>query len=482
MFAYTFSPIASSGFGISNSSLDQTGEISPSRSLGQAGLKVYNNVATGNLVIVDHMATAREMNGTHRFGYVYNSQAAKPWHFTLKSLANIPSPPNSGTITLIEEDGHETVYTYNNGKYIAPEYVKGRPQLWYDNSSGVWRWYDPATGNSAVYNNRGLLSDFVDAAGRKSHYTYDQQDQLTSVTGPSAARYEISRSDSEVYIYLNENGVKTVLQHHAFDTKGRLTTTTIGNNDYKITYSYIDGTNLLSNVTQSDGTCFKFDYDSHKTDGRANLISSGNHGNIEHIDYSRFPEIIITDPVDGQKVTVILDAQKRVSQVKKENGDTAPVDLPDITAYQYTELGQLDLVTNPNRGQESFQYDALGFITHRTGSSDQETFNQYDAQTGFLLLTFQVYKKEDPNPIQCFKTYYIYDNDFDKQGKQHTVLKFVISPSSKVTEYTYDPIGNKASERVYFTPYDTSYLTHDQLPTLAELTKWREAQIYNKAP
>jgi len=71
-----FNPVTGLGLGVSYSSLNQVGGVFPQEGLGQAGIKTYVNMVTGNFVVKDRPVKLKEMNGDLEIGYFYNSQAA----------------------------------------------------------------------------------------------------------------------------------------------------------------------------------------------------------------------------------------------------------------------------------------------------------------------------------------------------------------------------------------------------------------------
>src|SRR3989338_334740 len=144
---YPFKVVVQDGNGIEFSNR-RTGELLPSKKVGAAKIEVAVNAATGNLYVADHKQTPQERFGTLSLYYCYNSyQNNGAWRFALKALLS-PSD-NKKSLTLIERDGHQSLYTYDDNlqMYIAPGTSNGLAELRSTTNYGyAWEWYDPATG------------------------------------------------------------------------------------------------------------------------------------------------------------------------------------------------------------------------------------------------------------------------------------------------------------------------------------------------
>ncbi|MCK4608514.1 MAG: RHS repeat protein, partial [Gammaproteobacteria bacterium] len=475
MFKYPFTLIASDGLGASYSSLDQIGELLPSRTMGQAGVKAYANAANGNLVVVDHMVTAMELNAQLNLGFVYNSQSTgNPWHFSIRSLTGIPPFHTSGAIGVIEEDGHESVYIYDTGfgAYIAPANGKARAQITYNDSRGVWQRHDLETGCIEEYNANGNLVNRIDAKGNASHYTYDSQNRIRSITSPTGTVYQFSYDlcpqGTQVSIIMVENGTQTVLQRSIFDPENKLLSTTIGDS-YTISYIYQGG--FLYGMNQTDGTQFNFEISRENSAYYLTRIFAGypSYSSFS-FDYSQQPVVTITDSADAQKNTITLDDKQCITQFKRETGDVTPVGDGDLTTYSYYDSGLLEDIKHPDGGVEKLQYDAIGAVQFHQYPDRQATHFLRDQQTG--VLTSEIKDLLDgATIINFYTTRYVYDTNFDSNG--HRVLRFAIDPKGGVIEYRCDTTGYPTSKRIYLNAiYDISTLGSDQVPSLTDMTNW----------
>lgn len=218
-------PFDNVGLGITGSSLDLLNELNVRCSLSQPEITAYANLTNGNLVLFSPMVVEMRGNAPLCLGYIYNSAAPRGsnWHFSIRSLKNIPNPPyNSGQITLVEQDGRETPYIYSSEfGYYCSTFDSNSPRLSYDLANETWNWFDPKNGNKEQYNAEGLLQNFSDTAGSTLKYIYDSQNQLHSIIEPNGDRYDIRRLNNTVEIFfisVNDSGTKeSLLQSYVFD-------------------------------------------------------------------------------------------------------------------------------------------------------------------------------------------------------------------------------------------------------------------------
>lgn len=478
MFRYPFTLISGNGLGTSYSSLKQTGSLLPNQSFGQAGINVSVNVATGNLVVHDHAVKCMEMNGPQEFQYVYNSQAANTgsaWRLALKQFTQLPNPRSpSGTATLIEADGHATTYETTDGvMYVATGLENGTPYLYWNTGTNQWFWYHPGTKVTEVYNPQGYLISRSDVEGRTTTYSYDANNELSAVVGPTGDTYQILRNDQTVAVYQVEDDTNILLQTYQFDTQGRLTSTTTPDG-YIIKYSYANNQGLLTSITQADGTSFTIDY--QLMNGNQNWVSelqSGANNRIQvFYNYGNTGKLIVEDSF-GSQTQIVLDNNQRVSQVIQETGYNNAAPEIDTTTYTYANTGQLASITRPDQNTETFQYNqAYGLISSHAKPNGQVTNYYYSGPNPArpdLISTCQL----DANN-NTYVTRYTYDNDFDGLNQNHVFQRFTISPEGRVTENrTNSDRGTIDSVRTYLTDtIDLSGVPPQGAISLAQMVQW----------
>ena len=484
--------IAGAGLGTSYSSFTQIGDVMPGDPIGQAKVRVYCNMATGNLYVNPLARQFKAANGTITLGYVYNNLAAggDNWHFTLRSLADIPAQPSTkGThITLCEEDGHRTTYSYEPalGTYLAPVGNGGGPAwLLHDASSNTWHWYNPNTGAAAKYDATGLLQEVTDARGLITTYSYENR-KLVSVLDPGLIAYDIHRSASsqgvKIEIWMKETDA-VLMTTYFFDSSGtKLLSMVIGSNQgsgYKIEFGYlVDDIGRLNLIKQSDTSQFVVYYNDDCTvQALANGPLEYSEANTLDITCDRMPnptKATIKCAGVGQQLICRFDEQHRLIAVQRSVG-TSTVTSTDDTTYKYSEIdGQIQTITRPNGATETFLYGPLGQPLIVTGANQQKRFYYHDSSTG-VLNQEQVclYHGDIYDPLV---TRYVYDTDFNHIEQGNRVLRFMLQPSGRVTEYLCDAKGACYAKKLYLVIYDVSQLGADQSPTLAEMEQWVKAR------
>ncbi len=427
---YPFTLVSGQGLGVSYSSLNQVGSVLPATEWGQAQLKLFVNVATGNLIIHDHAFKAIEGNGILDLGFKYNGYVddpAKAWRFgPAKKFKSLPISSDANTATLIESDGHETVYTSTGGTpplFVAPGLRDGTPHLYYDNTLKVWVWYDPGTKITEHYNAKGLLTHRFDAEGHCSYFEYDAHDEISAVTGPDGNRYEIERTATDVKIYaVKGETIRVLLQAHRFDSYGRLETTQIPNPDgthYTVKYTYRLNTSQIREITQSDQTSVVFGYASATENSPPTTcqpLFDLRFGNSQDkfytvdIDYDTLParqvsvkagtacyQFKLDAPEQNSRLLQVNEARGYSEETKAEQETKTPtaedknlsprskpdfIDAEgwDITTFDYVPTGQLGTISHPDSSQEHFVFrNKYGLKSRVLKPNDQFVDYSYDA-------------------------------------------------------------------------------------------------------
>lgn len=477
---YLFSPIVSDGLGVCFSSLETYGAIVPSQGVGAAKLRYFINIATGNLVVQDPLVEAHQCNETVEFGFTYNSHTTTPWTMKLQSLSD-PTPGSTPTVMLNEGDGHQTLYTYDaaSGNYYPPTGSMYGLVTLTKLSDGSWKRFIPSTQRTESYNSDGQLLSVTDAKGRETSYTYDVASNCPLIiTGPNGNTCKILHSKistGSVYnCYVTQNGTPLLERVYEFDTKGRLTRTSLGFS-YGINYEYFSDSNLIKTITQSDGTVSNFTFSASETAApQCETVSAGDENSVSaRVDYST-PDAPLILGAQGQSTSVELEAVDGVTKVQSvtklaEVGSSSNV--YDTTSLTYdAALHRIETKTNPQSGVDHYTYDVTNLVASHEGACGQKT--EWLRDNGLLLVKTQYLPVYDSSTERAIATRYVYDTDLnDKEGA--TALRFKISPMGAVTEYRYDTSGDCTSKRIYLAGYyPTAGLTDNQVPTLAEMETW----------
>src|SRR3990167_2135033 len=223
------------GLGVSNSSIDKLGSILPASTIGQAQLKCFVNLNTGNLVLQDHTVEIVEENFPLHFGYIYNSHVldgeTQHWRLALtKKIFLMPDKTHPNEMIIEDADGHLNILTFDATRnvYLGENEANGRAIVRFDEVKNQWIWYHTATQMVEIYDTAGKLVSREDSAGRATSYEY-KDGEISAITGPRNNRYEIRRNQNEigktVEIVEIVNGLETLLHAHQFDQLDRLKTT-----------------------------------------------------------------------------------------------------------------------------------------------------------------------------------------------------------------------------------------------------------------
>jgi RHS repeat-associated protein len=247
-----------------------------------------------------------------------------------------------------------------------------------------------AMGNATVfeYDAFGRLSGQVDPRGQvsganpllfKSTFTYNDSDQQTSVRDPrgntTTTSYDLAGREESVT-----------------DAKGKITT-----------YGY-DAANRRTSVTDPNLAVTQTEYD-----------QAGN--------------VTATVTPTGDRTTSTFDLAGRQLTMTTPRGNVAGATQADYTStYAYDANGNRKSVTDPLANTTSTDYDALNRPTIVTDPGGRQTTTAYDENGNVLSVT---------NPMG-----HISSSTYDELNRRVTQT----TPRGKVGSTTYDEVGNVKSE------------------------------------
>jgi RHS repeat-associated protein len=245
----------------------------------------------------------------------------------------------------------------------------------------------------------GYLADFIDGVGRDTHYGYDANGNVTSVT------YLYGTSSATAYSYTYSPTYNLVTS--VTDPLGHTKTTTRP-----------EPLEEASAVADSLGNITAFTYNpqgqvSTRTDALSNVTTIGyDHGDIASvIDPLNRISTLYTDAIGrvsrvidslGNASNTVWDPIDGVHQTSDPNGATSTVNFdPDgqtssivdalthTTAYAYTVRDQLLTRTDPNNLQDQFtKYDPDGNPLNATDRKGQKAVYTYDALNRISTATY----------------------------------------------------------------------------------------------
>ena len=362
------------------------------------------------------------------------------------------------------------------------------------------------------YNFMYQLTGKMDKDGKIFSYVYQNQkpvaikdgvgDTLFSLANPN--NWAIDRTAlarNLMYEYIPSTTSKTDgrgnVWQYEYDKHGYLTKV-IASDDCTTTYTYDPATLKVASVTDSNGNTTSYEYDGlvrliKETDpllgvtqtiydGEGNIIQiidCNNNGTFYEYDL-RDRVVKITDALSND-ITYTYDGNdNRISETDKNDNATTfeyddqnrlieiidpPIGIPPIpcvTTMTYDCVGNKLTETDGNGNTTTYEYDPLNRLIKQTDAVDCVTEYEYDAIgapgcCGGTIGTSLITKQIDGNGnITCFK-YCAIGRLIQEIRKQGDTDCEIIDADDAVTEYSYDPNGNRLSVSVRIT--ETEYLT-----------------------
>ncbi|MGB9087927.1 MAG: hypothetical protein WCB98_06125, partial [Candidatus Aquirickettsiella gammari] len=502
--SYPFKLISGKGLGLSYSSYTQIGAALPSRDLGLLKIQSFVNVNTGNLILFDYKLELVEKKFPLELYYVYNCHAKTAdsiWRLAHKYLKTVPASATAPLAILVEADGHETPYHRDDktGRWLAPCWSDSRPYFCHDAASKQWKWFDPKTQISEIYDERGYLTQRLDSENSATKYYYDEMEtpwRLYRIETPGNY-YEIRRQDRADGSYIESfyrisSEEPRLLKFSLFDRAARLIQTTIALDDPDqskwpyVNYGYrasderknVSVLAYLNELKQSDGSYFYFSYgDSDSTTKPIRQFVCQRSTGTGDIVLASFSYVGgKTSIEDFAKVTAKLyfNEQGSITQIDREKGYALhPGNSIDSCYYTYYENNQLASMTSAGQGTQSFEYDPSdGQLIKQERANGQITEYYYDktstrhnriTQVNYSNATVQVTRK-------------VYDQAYGRSA-QGLYLRFEISPEGRVREYHDLGRDSIRCTILYLEgrfPVE-GYAKHTA-PSLAEMTSWVSQQ------
>lgn len=505
--SYPFNLISGKGLGVSYSSLTQIGPALPSRDFGLLPIQSFVNVFTGNLILFDYKCVLPDKNIPLEFYYVYNSHATivdTIWRLAHKYFKKLPSV-SSPLAILVEVDGHETPYQFDSqsNRWQAPYWSESRPYLTQDPATEQWRWFDPQTQITEVYNQHGCLIERLNRKNESTWYSYSptQTGWRLRKISTLGADYEFrqyfikgQRYESIHHIYLHK---ETLLKTSVFDIEGRLLRTYLPKKGLdstqwpQVNYTYkapsdrqatqpsqrdVYVLSPLAKIEQNDGSYCSFVYNTlphfaprtlaqfnyqHVTDTGIVLANFFYHSGQTIIEnYAKVATKLYFNP------------QGSITQIDRENGyPLTPSHTVDSHYYTYHPSGQLASHTSANQGSEHFYYEQNEgrLIKHEQANG---LITQYYYDSTSVKRPLIAMAESDAINGQTQVTRNVYDVAYDRHA-QGLYLRFKISPEGRVTEYRLEAPG--------FVEYTIHYCEarfpvesypQEKAPNRAEMLTW----------
>ncbi len=450
---------------------------------GVNGERVRVNVATGNLVVQGLDESLAGIGQSAMVLRTYNSQGQfegdhnDPWRLNAEQHARLIGLANQAgsSIERTAGDGSVEVYRFDVGRGVylgtdgAGAYdrfeIAGSELVWTD---GDWGSVERYEGSGA-----GRLTARASASGAQQTYLREPGGRVSQITN--------TRSDgvleylSLAYTGVHLTSVATVTSEdgavrsqsrvsYEYDDQNRLSLVRVDltpevSSDasfYLTRYEYDGVSNRLARLSQSDGTSLAFAY---MRVGNQDRIASVTDGLNQTTRFGWASGATTVTDAFGHAMVLLLDAAGQATRITNAVGA--------VSEYAYDTAGNLLSATDASGATSTYAYDASGNLISQRDAGGNTVSRVFDAANQLLVET--VYRVPDPDgsgPLaasEALSTRYVY-----AAGFKH-LLRFVISPEGRVTEYRYDALGQRTS---------TLHYTADRFavgaapPDEAALTTW----------
>ncbi|HEX7635654.1 MAG TPA: hypothetical protein VF427_10295, partial [Noviherbaspirillum sp.] len=462
--------VSGNSLGLNLTSLTTLGQQGVTGSAGQGrnGEKAYINAATGNLVLqnfddrlVAHGVDIARVRTYNSQGQYSDDNNDDNWIGLYRyAKANGPYNKAGSTITRTDTDGSESVYTYdvNKGVYVSTGGAGAYDTIAYDKKSQLLTWTDGETGIQERYASTGLgrMLSTTDPSGNTVTYSYSPEGNLTKVVDASgeATYFDYVNKDlTQVRTVIQSDGVEKNVTRvlYGYDDKHRLTTITVDLSSednsiadgriYQTQYTYDGATKRIASVTQTDGTSLAFTYVQIGPDFKVATATDG-LGNVTRFTYDvANRRTTATDPL-GFVTTYDYDAK---GQLVKLTGPSVN-GVRQVTQYTYDANGNVTRIVDGEGHTVVMEYDGNGNQTLQRDNAGNTIVRSFGARFNELL-TETVYAVPDPDgagagkPAQPLTTRYVYTDT--------NLLRFIISPEGRVTEYRYNSYGERTASIQY---------------------------------
>ncbi|KTC66772.1 putative deoxyribonuclease RhsA [Legionella birminghamensis] len=445
------------GLGLQGSSLGQLGAFGPqgNPALGQNGVSLYINAANGNLILKQSDGfLATQGIGFDLFS-TYNAQGnnGQRWLFNIQTKLVVEGEKNrcGSRIIRMGEDGHCSRFIFNSemGIYL-PENGGTESIQWTEKG---WLYSQGSSSVSCEYSEDGLLTAWTDRDGHRLNYVYNDG-QLTDIFDRSEQQNIHWQFQQGLLqdISFYDQGLLVHHLHYDYDNLRRLRLVTQDQNDGKsswVAYDYVNESDLIESIRQSDGCQFHFKYDAQN---RVISVSDG-EGRSTRFVYEQGCTKISNGL--GETWCYSFDDRNRLTEVT----------CPDNNKVRYEYQG--NYLNRIIKGSLiwSFIYNEAGDCIRSEEPDGQIIQRTFDDQHHLLSENKSSVFNGSQHPGQSSTAYYVYDPNGH--------LRYAIAADGTVTEYRYSPSGQCINRRLYL---QTTFGLKSRQPLLQELEDWSRLQ------
>jgi RHS repeat-associated protein len=423
--------------------------------------------------------------------------------------------------------GNTTSFAYDSyGELTSKTDARGNTTLFAYSAGNLKQITDALGKNTALnYDNIGRLTSITDPNGHSAAATYDALSRLARITDPLGNQTRFSYDGvGNLLTITDANGHSTAYSYDAAynltgvaDALGRFTQYGYDGNNNRVSFtnakgkltSYVyDASNRLIRVTDPLSFATTYSYDP-----AGNVVSIRDaNGTTNQFAYDALNRLIGISYGDGKTVSYTYDANGNRTNMVDSHGTTAYVyDALDrlttvnhpggkVVVYGYDAVGNRASVTYPDSKLVTYAYDPVNRLSQVMDWVSRRTTYSYDgasnligmlypngASVGFtydaanrLTRVANTYQGSTGNPVSLFS--YLLDpvgnrlQVTDGSGKATTYgydalnqLKSV-TVGTNVTNFAYDPVGNRLTLVAPGTSINYSYDAADRLLSAGNTT------------
>lgn len=338
-------------------------------------------------------------------------------------------------IRTIYEDGEE-IFAYND---------RNLPIQYTDKNGNT-------TKNS--YDNRGNLTQVINALGEKVCMTYDCENHLISLKLPDNSQIKFHYDSqgnlietinqvgvSYKALYDNYGRVLSVIQpdyshiQFNYDSRGNVIQKTDAFG-HGVSYEY-DELNQITQMTDGNDNITRYSYNPN-----GNLIEIINSvGNTKKFAYNKSGKVIGVTDFDGSTQSVEYDDCNRPCQYIDSENNT--------TCYQYDKMGNLVNIKYPNGGVAIYEYDHFDRLKTYTDVMGAIVKYNYDAVGNLIKIigpcgesTTISYDSLNRRTCICEPDGNSIYYEYNSQGN----VSKITDKAGNMTSYEYDLCGRKVKE------------------------------------
>ena len=248
-------------------------------------------------------------------------------------------------------------------------------------------------GSKRYYSSYGILLKDCDRFGNEIIYETGNSGRIETIDLPGSEEINISRNSSGLITSIKNNiGDEITYTYDNSNLSG-----IYYNKKLYQSYSYDNG-GYLVNISKSDGTCVKIDYDYVAWLGKRCIKVTDENDNSETSTYSR--DGTVHNTVNGASEIYRYNSAGNTIYKKDslgrehifsnyQDGRIEKVKIGDKSKeYVYDSKGRVILIRFENGGEETFSYNSAGFLTKYTDADGFSREYKYDSRNNLVGIYF----------------------------------------------------------------------------------------------